>query len=88
MCDICNVERGDCAMLVGKTTDVMIGKAKCGEIGQEIFINYNEDGTWEIDATMDVYDHYEVVRLPIAYCPCCGRKLHEEEKTEYPWNKD
>ena len=90
MCNICEVKKGNCELLAEDKADLMIGRAKLGEIALDVFISNNEDGTWEIESSMFVSEIKDeaTVKLPIKYCPFCGRNLHEEKKTEYPWNKD
>lgn len=79
MCKFCKVEMGNCEMLACENVDISVGKAKLGNSEIGLYIDNNEDGTWDIDASYWVSDILVThIAVPIKYCPFCGRKLHND----------
>ena len=89
MCEICNIERGNCELLVNDEVEVVVGKKVMTSHLLSAFIDNDPKRGYAIECIYQMSDDDPVatVRLPINYCPFCGRKLRDEEYKKYPWNE-
>lgn len=89
MCEICNVERGDCEILVNKEVEVKVGRMTLTPHLLSLYIDNNDEG-YSIccEYWIDNSEAVARIKMPIEYCPFCGRKLSDRKKKDYPWTTE
>ena len=76
MCEICNIEKGDCELLMYEPIEVKVGGRVMTDHNMSTFISRKDDGTYEILSSyfMDEAGPVAEIHMPINYCPICGRE--------------
>lgn len=84
MCEICNVERGNCETLMTDYVEIKIGRnTKLDAHMLAVYIGRDNDGYYYLESSYFGFDDDPMaqIKLPIEYCPFCGRELKRRPKT-------
>lgn len=90
MCNFCNVEAGMAELLMEDYVEIKIGRnTQLTPHMLGVYITKDDDGYCNLESSYFGFDDnpMAMVKLPIDYCPFCGRELKHRPKDMYPWNK-
>ena len=90
MCQICDVERGDAESLMFEEVEVKVGSRLLDTHLLSIDIVRDDDGNYGLASSyfMTNDDCTAIIRMPIQFCPFCGKELQHEPPKQYPWNQE
>ena len=90
MCQICDIERGNCELLMCNHAEVKIGPRKLEDQALNVYIDRDENGYYNLVSSyfVDNNDPVAMVNMPIQFCPFCGKEVQHEPRKQYPWNQE
>ena len=88
MCEICKVELGEIENMACDNVEFKVGKRNLEDQLLVVAIRHNDDDTYSLISSyfMDDGDPIAEIKLPITYCPFCGKELPHGNETRYPWS--
>ena len=90
MCQICDVERGNCELLMYYHAEVKVGPRKLDDQLLSVSIQRDEIGNYSLVSSyfIDNDDAVAMVDMPIEFCPFCGKEVQHDDPKQYPWNQE